>query len=482
MVVTDGLSFDDVLLVPQYSEVLPAEVELVTSVSRNLQIKIPILSAAMDTVTEAETAITMAQHGGVGVIHKNNSIERQGLEVGRVKRSEAGLISDPIIVAPDNTVAEALEMMRTNGISGLPVVENSCLVGMLTGRDLRFEEDRAKLVAQVMTTAVITASQGTTTREALKILHKHRIEKLPIIDGDKLCGLFTIKDIKKARQFPDASKDSSGRLIVGAAIDTDRDSLARIEELLAKGCDLLVMDTAHAHSKTVLDSLKKIKKSFKRYNYDLLAGNVATADGVEALIDVGVDAVKVGVGPGSICTTRIIAGIGVPQLTAIINCAVSASKKGVTIIADGGVRFSGDIVKALAAGASAVMIGSLFGGTDEAPGEIILYEGKTYKSYRGMGSIAAMQAGSKVRYQQGGNNSKKLVPEGIEGLVPYSGSLSDNLQQLVGGLRSGMGYLGARTINDISRVGQFVRISAAGLRESHVHDVVVTREAPNYRR
>lgn len=479
MDVAEGLSFDDVLLIPRYSEVLPAKVELVTSVSRNLKIKIPILSAAMDTVTEAEMAISMAQNGGIGIIHKNNSIERQALEVARVKRSEAGLVSDPIVVAPNNTVAEALKIMRTNGISGLPVVENSCLVGMLTGRDIRFEEDLAKLVAQMMTTTVITASRGTTTQEALKILHKHRIEKLPLIDDGRLCGMFTIKDIEKARRFPDASKDSSGRLIVGAAIDTDRDGFARVEELLAKGCDLLVMDTAHGHSRVVLNCIKEIKKTFRQYDYDLLAGNVATTDGVESLVDVGVDAVKVGVGPGSICTTRIVAGIGVPQLTAIVNCAASARKNGVTIIADGGIRFSGDIVKALAAGASAVMIGSLFGGTDEAPGDIILYEGKTYKSYRGMGSIAAMQAGSKVRYQQ---SDRKLVPEGIEGLVPYSGSLSDNLQQLVGGLRSGMGYIGAQTIAEISEVGQFIRISAAGLRESHVHDVVVTREAPNYRR
>lgn len=478
-----GLSFDDVLLVPRYSEFLPADAELKTALSRNFDLHIPIISAAMDTVTEAEAAITMAQHGGIGIIHKNCSIATQALEVSKVKRSEAGLVTDPIVITPQSTVASALDIMHTHAISGLPVVDAACLVGILTGRDIRFENDKTKTVAQVMTKEVITAPRGTTSTDALKILHKHRIEKLPLIDQGRLIGLFTIKDIEKARRFPQASKDSSGRLLVGAAISPAPDCLDRVTELLAKGCDVLTLDTAHGHSKAVIDTIRKIKESFTHYDYDLIAGNVATAEGTAALIVAGADAVKTGVGPGSICTTRIIAGIGVPQLTAVFDCATEARKHNVPVIADGGIRFSGDILKAIAAGASTVMIGSLFGGTDEAPGEIILYEGKTYKSYRGMGSIAAMQEGGKDRYRQSGvGERQKLVPEGIEGLVPYSGSLSDSLQQLVGGLKSGMGYIGAESIAAVREKAQFVKISPAGLRESHVHDVVITREAPNYRR
>ncbi len=483
MKIKEGLSFDDVLLVPRYTQVTPAQVELTTPLTRALTLKIPLLSAAMDTVTEADTAITMAQHGGVGIIHKNFSIAAQAREVSKVKRSEAGLVSDPITVAPHNTVAEALDLMRNHSISGLPVVVDERLSGILTGRDIRFESDRSKRVSEVMTEPVITASRGTSSSEALEILHQHRIEKLPLIDAGRLVGLFTIKDIEKARRFPAASKDSRGRLIVGAAVTPAPDCGARVEALLAAGCDVLTLDTAHGHSQGVIDTLTMIKQTFTSPDYELIVGNIATAEATRALISAGADAVKVGVGPGSICTTRIVAGIGVPQLTAIMDCAQVAAEHGVPVIADGGVRFSGDILKACAAGASTVMIGSLFGGTDEAPGEMILYEGKTYKSYRGMGSIAAMQAGSRDRYQQGDvAASGKLVPEGIEGLVPYSGSLSDSLQQLVGGLRSGMGYIGAKNIAAIVAAAEFVKLSPAGLKESHVHDVVITRESPNYRR
>ena len=483
MKINEGLSFDDVLLAPRYAEITPAQTELTTQLTRHLTLKIPLLSAAMDTVTEADTAITMAQHGGVGIIHKNFSIAAQAREVGKVKRSEAGLVSDPITVSPHNTVAEALAIMRTHSISGLPVVADERLCGILTGRDIRFESDRSKRVGAVMTEHVITAPRGTTSSAALELLHQHRIEKLPLIDNDRLVGLFTIKDIEKARRFPDASKDSRGRLIVGAAISPTPDCCARVEALLDAGCDVLTLDTAHGHSRGVMEALTTIKRTFTADNYELIAGNIATAEAAHALISVGADAVKVGVGPGSICTTRIVAGIGVPQLSAIMNCARVAAEQGVPVIADGGVRFSGDILKACAAGASTVMIGSLFGGTDEAPGEMILYEGKTYKSYRGMGSIAAMQAGSKDRYQQGLiTASDKLVPEGVEGLVPYSGSLSDSLQQLVGGLRAGMGYIGAQNIATIPTAAEFIKLSAAGLKESHVHDVVITREPPNYRR
>ena len=483
MKINEGLSFDDVLLAPRYAEITPVQTELTTQLTRNLTIKIPLLAAAMDTVTEADTAITMAQHGGVGIVHKNFSSTAQAQEVSKVKRSEAGLVSDPITISPRDTVAEALAIMQTHSISGLPVVDDERLCGILTGRDIRFESDGSKRVGEAMTKRVITAPRGTDSSEALAILHQHRIEKLPLVDDGRLVGLFTIKDIEKARRFPHASKDSYGRLIVGAAVSPASDCGERVEALLNAGCDVLTLDSAHGHSKGVIDALTMIKHTFTSHSYELIAGNIATADAAHALIRAGADAVKVGVGPGSICTTRIVAGIGVPQLTAIMNCARVAAEQGVPVIADGGVRFSGDILKACAAGASTVMIGSLFGGTDEAPGEMILYEGKTYKSYRGMGSIAAMQAGSKDRYQQGDiTASGKLVPEGIEGLVPYSGSLSDSLQQLVGGLRAGMGYIGAKTIASISIAAEFIKLSPAGLKESHVHDVVITREPPNYRR
>ena len=483
MEINEGLSFDDVLLMPRYSEVVPAEVELTTRLTRNLTLRLPLLSAAMDTVTEADTAITMAQYGGAGIIHKNFSIADQAREVSKVKRSEAGLVSDPITISSRHTVAAALDIMHSHSISGLPVVDDERLSGIVTGRDIRFESERGKCVGEVMTTQVITAPKGTTSNEALAILHQHRIEKLPLVDNGRLIGLFTIKDIEKARRFPAASKDSHGRLIVGAAISPVADCNARVEALLNAGCDVLAIDTAHGHSKGVLNTIAMLKSTFTSYDYELIAGNIASADAAQALIDAGADAIKVGVGPGSICTTRIVAGIGVPQLTAILNCARVAREHGVPVIADGGIRFSGDVLKACAAGAATVMVGSLFGGTDEAPGEMILYAGKTYKSYRGMGSIAAMQAGSKDRYQQEKTSEpSKLVPEGIEGLVPYSGSLSDNLQQLVGGLRSGMGYIGAKNIAAIPAVAEFVKISPAGLKESHVHDVVITREPPNYRR
>ena len=483
MEINEGLSFDDVLLVPRYSEVVPAEVELTTQLTRNLTLRLPLLSAAMDTVTEANTAITMAQHGGAGIIHKNFSIADQAREVSKVKRSEAGLVSDPITISSHHTVATALDIMHSHSISGLPVVDDERLSGIVTGRDIRFESERGKRVGEVMTTQIITAPKGTTSNEALAILHQHRIEKLPLVDDGRLIGLFTIKDIEKARRFPAASKDSHGRLIVGAAVSPAADCNARVEALLNAGCDVLAIDTAHGHSKGVLDTIAMIKNTFTSCGYELIAGNIASAAAAQALIEAGADAIKVGVGPGSICTTRIVAGIGVPQLTAILNCARVAREHGVPVIADGGIRFSGDVLKACAAGAATVMVGSLFGGTDEAPGEMILYAGKTYKSYRGMGSIAAMQAGSKDRYQQEKiAEPSKLVPEGIEGLVPYSGSLSDNLQQLVGGLRSGMGYIGAKNIASIPETAEFVKISPAGLKESHVHDVVITREPPNYRR
>jgi IMP dehydrogenase len=480
-----GLTFDDVLLVPAHSEVLPHEVHLHTKFSRNISLKAPLVSAAMDTVTEAATAIAMAQLGGIGVIHKNMTPELQAREVSRVKKSETGMITNPITVGPDQTVGDVMRLTKEFNISGLPVLDKGKLIGIITGRDIRFEKDGHRLVSDAMTKNVITATRGTTYEEAVALLHKHRIEKLPVIDGDgkTLVGMFTIKDIEKAKRHPHASKDSKGRLLVAAAIGAGGDYLLRAELLLQAQADVLVLDTAHGHSQGVLDACKTIKANFaKKYDFDLVAGNVATASGVEALVQHGADGVKVGIGPGSICTTRIVAGIGVPQLTAVMEAAKAAKKSGIPLIADGGIKYSGDVIKALAAGASTVMIGSLFAGTDEAPGELIIYQGKTYKTYRGMGSLGAMALGSKDRYFQGDvEDKRKFVPEGIEGRVAYKGTLADTVYQLTGGIRSGMGYVGAETIASLQEKATFIRITPAGLRESHAHDVIITREAPNYK-
>ena len=480
-----GLTFDDVLLVPAYSEVLPHEVTLETKLTRNITLKTPLVSSAMDTVTESATAIAMAQLGGIGVLHKNMSPELQAREVSRVKKSETGMISNPITVMPSQTVGDVFRITKEFNISGLPVLDEGKLVGIITGRDIRFEKDMKRLVKDAMTKNVITATTGTSYDEAVALLHKHRIEKLPVIDkdGKTLVGMFTIKDIEKAKKHPEASKDSKGRLLVAAAIGAGGDYLERADQLLQSGVDVLVLDTAHGHSKGVLQACKTVKETFSRkFSFDLIGGNVGTAAGAEALIQCGVDGVKVGIGPGSICTTRIVAGIGVPQLTAILEASQAAKKHSVPIIADGGVKFSGDVVKALAAGASTIMIGSLFAGTDEAPGELIIYQGKTYKSYRGMGSLGAMALGSKDRYFQGNvEDRRKFVPEGIEGRVAYKGSLTDTVYQLTGGVRSGMGYVGAPNILSLQDKGKFIRITPSGLRESHAHDVIITREAPNYK-
>jgi len=482
--IREGLTFDDVLLVPQHSTVLPHQVSLVSKVTQNITLKTPVLSAAMDTVTEAETAIAMAQAGGLGIIHKNMSPEAHAAAVRKVKRSESGMIPDPIVIESSKTVGDVIAIMDQENISGLPVVDSGKLVGIVTNRDIRFEKDQNKKIVDVMTKDVVTTKMGTSSEEAVMILHKHRIEKLPVIgkDGTSLRGMFTIKDIEKTAQYPNASKDSDGRLIVGAAIGAGGDYLDRAKLLLEAAVDVLVIDTAHGHSQGVLDAVKKIRKTFADYNFELIAGNVATASATTALIEAGVNAVKVGIGPGSICTTRIIAGIGVPQLTAVMDCSAAAAKHGVPIIADGGIKFSGDMVKALAAGASTVMIGSLFAGTEEAPGEMIIFKGKSYKSYRGMGSIGAMAQGSKDRYFQGDvEETQKLVPEGIEGRVAYKGSLSNTLYQMEGGIRSAMGYIGAETIIDLQERAEFLKISPAGLKESHAHDIYITREAPNYK-
>lgn len=480
-----GLTFDDVLLVPGHSTVLPHETSLFTKFSRNITLQIPFLSAAMDTVTEAPTAIALAQLGGLGVIHKNLAIEDQAGEVRKVKRSESGMITNPIVVSSDQTIRDVTAVMRSNNISGLPVIDSGVLVGIVTGRDIAFETEIDQPVSKIMTKNVVTAKLGTSYDEAVKILHKHRIEKLPVIaeDGKSLAGMFTIKDIEKARAHPNSSKDMHGRLRVAAAIGASGDYLERAEALLSAGCDAIIVDTAHGHSQGVLDACKMIKATFQaKFAFDLVGGNVATAAGTQALVDAGVDAVKVGIGPGSICTTRIVAGIGVPQLSAILNSAHIGKKHGVPIIADGGVKFSGDAIKALAAGASSVMIGSMFAGTEEAPGEMIIYQGKSYKAYRGMGSIGAMAQGSKDRYFQSNvNDANKFVPEGIEGRVAYKGPIANTVYQLAGGVKSGMGYVGAGSIEQLQERRQFTRISPAGLRESHAHDVYITREAPNYK-
>jgi IMP dehydrogenase len=481
---SEALTYDDVLIVPKHSQVLPHETDLTSNFSRDICLKTPLVSAAMDTVTESQTAIAMAHAGGIGIIHKNMSIEDQAREVRKVKKSESGMVSDPVTVTPENTVGEVRSVMQKLNFSGFPVVSEGCLVGIVTGRDIRFETDLNRPVKEIMTAKVISAPLGTSGNEAVETMHKHRIEKLPVLarDGRTLVGLFTIRDILKTKQNPNATKDSAGRLIVGAAIGAGGDFMDRAAALLHAGVDALVVDTAHGHSQGVLDALKKIRSGFKTKSFQLVGGNVATASATNALIECGVDAVKVGIGPGSICTTRIVAGIGVPQFTAVLNCAAAARAHGVPIIADGGVKFSGDVVKALAAGAGSVMIGSLFAGTDESPGDLIIYQGKTFKSYRGMGSMGAMSQGSKDRYFQGNvTEQNKFVPEGIEGRVAYKGSVAGQIYQLVGGIRSAMGYTGSRTVSDLASGAEFMRISSAGLRESHVHDVYVTREAPNYK-
>ncbi|WP_029917589.1 IMP dehydrogenase [Pelobacter seleniigenes] len=476
-----GLTFDDVLLVPAHSQVLPKEVDLTTQLTRTIKLNIPLLSAAMDTVTESRAAICMAREGGLGIIHKNMSPTAQATEVDQVKKSESGMIVDPITMEPDQKIYEALKVMEKYRISGVPVTKNGKLVGIMTNRDLRFETNVDQPISNVMTKEnLVTVPPGTTLEEAKYHLHKHRIEKLLVVD-DKgvLKGLITIKDIEKVRKYPSACKDDLGRLRVGAAVGVGADLDERAAALVKAGVDLLVIDTAHGHSQGVLDTIARIRKEYPQVQ--LMAGNIATAAAAQALVDAGVDAIKVGIGPGSICTTRVVAGVGVPQITAIQQVAKVARAAGIPLIADGGIKFSGDLPKAVAAGADVIMIGSLFAGTEESPGETILYQGRTYKSYRGMGSMGAMKQGSKDRYFQADEEDVKLVPEGIEGRVPYRGPLSDNIHQLIGGLRSGMGYTGCRTIKDLQQKGQFVRITNAGLRESHVHDVTITQEAPNYR-
>jgi len=479
--VAESLTFDDLLLIPAESSILPRDVDTSARLTKNISLNIPIISAAMDTVTESRTAICLAQEGGVGIIHRNMGIERQAIEVDKVKKSESGMIVDPITIEPEQRVYEALELMNRYRISGVPVVKNKKLVGILTNRDLRFETDLEQPVANVMTheNLITVSSTQISLEDSKKLLHKHRIEKLLVVDENyNLTGLITIKDIEKIKKYPLASKDSLGRLRVGAAVGiVDRE--ARIDALLAAGADVVVIDTSHGHSAGVLDAVRTTKANFPKC--ELIAGNVATAEGAKALIDAGVDAVKVGVGPGSICTTRIIAGVGVPQMSAIRDAYKIGAKYDIPIIADGGIKYSGDIVKALGAGANTVMIGGLFAGTEESPGESILFQGRSYKVYRGMGSLEAMKMGSKDRYYQDDMESNlKLVPEGIEGRVPYRGSLSASIQQLLGGLKAGMGYVGCRTTGELREKARFIRITSAGLRESHVHDVIITKEAPNY--
>ena len=475
----DALTFDDVLLLPAESSVLPSQVDVSTRLTANIQLQIPLLSAAMDTVTESALAVRMARAGGIGIIHKNLTIEEQALEISRVKKAQSGMVVDPVTIGPQQRVEEALAIMRSHRISGLPVIDGEGRpIGILTNRDLRFERKLDQLVGDLMTKKLITVENGVSNEESKELLHENRIEKLLVIDADgRLEGLITIKDIEQAEQHPLAAKDELGRLRVGAAVGVGADREARIQALLAAGCDVIVIDTAHGHSRGVIEAVRTTRGNFP--SIELIAGNVATGAATQALIDAGASAVKVGVGPGSICTTRVVAGVGVPQLTAVSDCVAVARAHDIPIISDGGIKHSGDVAKAIAAGADSVMIGSLFAGTDEAPGEIILYQGRSYKSYRGMGSIGAMRAGSRDRYFQEG--AQKLVPEGIEGRVPYKGPLSESLYQLVGGLRSSMGYVGCATIDEMREKPEFIRISSQGLRESHVHDVIITKEAPNYR-
>jgi len=486
-----ALTFDDILLVPRHSDVVPTQVDVSTQLTRNIRLDVPLVSAAMDTVTESRLAIAIAQHGGLGVIHKNLSIEEQASEVDRVKRSESGMIVDPITLSPTHRIHQALELMKKFSISGVPITEDGSkegrLVGILTNRDLRFETNISRPIADVMTREhLITVPVGTTLDAAREILHEHKVEKLLVVDRDyRLKGLITVKDIQKAVKYPNASKDSLGRLRCGAAIGVARDTMERADALVAANVDVLVIDTAHGHAQSVLDMVRQVRRRFS--GVDVIAGNVATAEATEALIALGVDAVKVGIGGGSICTTRIIAGIGVPMITSVMDCARAAAPHDIPVIADGGIRFSGDVVKAIAVGASTVMIGNLFAGTDESPGELILYQGRSFKEYRGMGSIGAMRRGSRDRYFQDEFNletpggTDKLVPEGIEGRVAAKGSVAGLIYQLVGGLRAGMGYCGCKNIPTLQRDARLIRITAAGVRESHVHDVAITKEAPNYR-
>ena len=481
-IVMEGLTFDDVLILPSKSDLLPKDVDLRTRLTRNLNLNIPVVSAAMDTVTESRLAIAVAREGGLGFIHKNLSIGQQAAEVDKVKRSESGMISDPLSLGPEQTLQDALNLMHQYHISGIPIVEGKRLVGILTNRDIRFVTDLKQKIKDVMTREnLITATVGTTLEEAEKILQKHRIEKLPILDGSgNIKGLITVKDIQKRKAFPQAAKDDKGRLLVGAAVSTARDTLERVEALVAVDVDVVCVDTAHGHSENVLTMIRKIKKAHP--GLELVGGNVATREGAEALIDAGADAVKVGIGPGSICTTRVVAGVGVPQLTAVMQCKTVCEKRGIPLISDGGIRYSGDIAKALVAGADTIMIGSLLAGVEESPGEMVFLEGRSYKVYRGMGSIGAMADGSADRYFQNDQDVSKFVPEGIEGRVSYKGKLSDVVFQLVGGVRQAMGYCGSRSIVEMHEYIRFVKITEAGIKESHPHDVTITKEAPNYRR
>nr|MDD6336260.1 IMP dehydrogenase [bacterium] len=478
-IIGEGLTFDDVLLVPQRSSVLPRNVRIDTRLTKDVHLNIPIISAAMDTVTDARLAIAMAREGGLGIIHKNMSIEEQALQVDRVKRSEHGVITDPFSLSPDHSIRDAMDLMARYKISGVPIVQgDGKLVGILTNRDLRFWSDYDEPIRKAMTSEnLVTAPEGTPLEEAKEILRAHKVEKLPIVDQNGvLKGLITIKDIEKSIKYPNSAKDAGGRLLVGAAIGVTADALERAEALINAKVDILAIDTAHGHNIDVINMVRKVKARFP--STPVMAGNVATAAATVDLIDAGADCVKVGIGPGSICTTRVVAGIGVPQLTAVMECAEAADRYGIPVVADGGIKYSGDIVKAIGAGASVVMIGSLFAGTDESPGEMEIYQGRSFKVYRGMGSIAAMQQGSRDRYFQ--ENAKKLVPEGVEGRVPYRGMLSETVYQLVGGLRSGMGYCGAADIQALRENAQFIRITGAGLTESHPHDIYITKEAPNY--
>jgi IMP dehydrogenase len=482
LIFKEALTFDDVLLEPARSDLLPSEADITTRLTRNIPLNIPLLSAAMDTVTDSRMAIAMAQQGGMGIIHKNMTIDGQADEVDRVKRSESGMIVNPITMSPDQKIHEAMEVMKRYRISGLPITSSGKLVGILTNRDLRFETRLNIKISDLMTKEnLITVPVGTTLEEAESILHRHRVEKLPVVDSKyRLKGLITVKDIQKKIAYPNACKDNLGRLRVGAAIGATGDYLDRAAALCKAGVDVLVIDTAHGHSSRVMDAVKQVKRKFPEI--DVIAGNVATEAGAAALAKAGVDAIKVGMGPGSICTTRVVSGAGVPQITAVLDCSKVAHRSGIPVIADGGIKFSGDITKALAAGGDSVMIGSLFAGTDESPGETILYQNRSYKVYRGMGSLEAMKSGSRDRYgQEGAFFEGKLVPEGIEGMVPYKGSVEVMIPQLTGGLRAGMGYCGCRSISELQRRSRFIRITSFGLKESHVHDVLVTKEAPNYR-
>ena len=477
-IVKQGLTFDDVLLIPAKSEVLPKEVALSTQLSAKIKLNIPLMSAAMDTVTDSRMAIAIAREGGLGIIHKNMSIGQQASQVDKVKRSEHGVITDPFYLSPEHRISDAMSLMERYRISGVPITKDGILVGIITNRDLRFETDFTKLISEAMTSeGLVTAPEGTDLEEAKKILAKHRIEKLPIVDErGALKGLITIKDIEKAVKYPNSAKDENGRLLAGAAIGASGDMMERAAELVKQKVDAIAIDTAHGHTKNVLKAIEDIKSKYP--DITLIAGNVATAEGTEDIIKAGADIVKVGIGPGSICTTRVIAGIGVPQITAVMDCSEAAAKHGKKIIADGGVKYSGDIVKAIAAGAGTVMLGSLLAGTEESPGDTEIYQGRSFKVYRGMGSVGAMKEGSSDRYFQ--ENEKKLVPEGVEGRVPYKGPLADTIFQLVGGLRAGMGYCGAASIEDLSKSGKFIKITGAGLVESHPHDIYITKESPNY--